>query len=310
MTYNVGNTIVASNYNTFRGSHGPNVAYENATVATNCVAALIGVGYGNRGYGQSNVTLNSVTVGNVITENDWNVLRNVMGNINIHQGNVVTLQNVVVSGNVIQAFDGSNSRSNIPTIISTLDSNRLSFNPGQMTLSAVLTSNTSTTWNTSVYHEFTVTFGSEDIARYFFNAGGQVYLAGGTTGGNASTIDNTLSTLFTNIGTVKFSANATTYTGSGGTGSSIGYYNLNTSYQSLFTGNYLSSTYVVTAKAESIVGNNGANGSTIRFRANVNTGSASYVTVNATTYSNISQLISSGVVTVTAPSFATTHQLS
>lgn len=310
MTYNVGNIVVAADYNGFRGPNGPATAYANATVATNCVAALIGVGYGNRGYGQTSTVFNAVVAGESVTASAWNVLRGIMSNINIHQGNTVTIQNTVVAGETIQAMNGSGGRANISALISSLDTNRLSFSAGQMALSSKLASNTAADWNTTVYHEFTVTFASEDDARYFFNTGSQVYLAGGITGGNGTVIDNTLSTLLTDMGTVKFSSNATTYTGTGGTGSSIGYYNLSSSYQTLFVANSSAASYVVTAKAESIVGNNGANGSTIRFRANVNTGSSSYVTVNATTHSNISQLISSGTVSVTAPTYTTTHAIS
>jgi len=311
MTYNVGNIIVAADYNGFRGPNGPATAYANATVATNRVAALIGVGYGNRGYGQTSTTFNTVTAGDTVSAAQWNILRGIVSNINIHEGNVTTVQNVVVASASVQALDASGGRANIAGIISTLDTNRLSFSAGQMALSSKLTSNTAVgNWNTTVYHEFTVVFANEDDARYFFNTGSQVYFAGGITGGNASVIDNTLSTMFTNMGTVKFSSNATTYTGTGGTGSAIGYYDLTGSYQTLFTATSSAASYVITAKAESIVGNNGSNGSTLRFRANVNTGSSSYVTVNATTHSNISQLISSGTITVAEPTYTTTHAIS
>ena len=61
MTYAVGGIIQAADYNGFVGNTAVNVAYASDAAAQNKVAALIGVGYGTRGYGQTSTLLGDVT---------------------------------------------------------------------------------------------------------------------------------------------------------------------------------------------------------------------------------------------------------
>lgn len=75
MTYAVGQPIAAADYMGFRGASAPDTAYPNSTAATDAVAALVGVGYGSRGYGQTSVVIPSVTAGTTaITAAQWNHL--------------------------------------------------------------------------------------------------------------------------------------------------------------------------------------------------------------------------------------------
>lgn len=312
MTYLIGNVVVASDFMTLRGDNGPDTAYANDTAATNKAAALIGVGYGTRGYGQTATALGNAIVDSNVTVTEWNQLRSVMSTINSHTNSGLTLQPVVSSGNVILAQDGSAGRTNITTLLATLDYNRLNVNPTEMSLSTVLTSNRTTSWTTSVYHEFTATFASEDDARYFFNSGGEIRTSGTRTGGGAGAMNKNITAMLSQMGSVKFGATTTTNTGTGGTGTLIGYYGLSSSYQQLFQHlgaggiyTYTNISYTLQARRESYVGLNGANGALIRFQATFSLGG--YVGVNADGIlaSIVSSYRSTGLVSVTAPTYVT-----
>ena len=314
MTYAVGQPIAASDYMAFRGAEAPNVAFPNASAATDAVAALVGVGYGSRGYGQTSITLPSVATGDLITAGPWNNLFSAMAVINTQTGSGLTLPVDVVAGDIIQADNGSSGRPNLPLLISTLDSNRLLYSISQMAVSSELTSTRTTTWNTSIVHQWVLAFTSEDSARYFFNTGGQVYASGSRTGGSATHINVALTTLLAQMGTIKLGALTTTYTGSGGTSYPIGYYGLTGTFQTVFIHygsayGYTAASYTLQARVETVTGVNGGNGSIVRMQAIFATGINSYGTVDGTLTSNVQQL-KADVLTVASPTYATTISLS
>lgn len=310
MSYTGGSIIVASDYMTFRGNNAPNEAYSNATIATNRVAALIGVGYGQRGYGQTSTTLPTTSGNTVVRASTWNNLRSAMSAINVHTGSGLTLQPALNVGDLIVANDGRTPFPNIATLISNLDSNRFLIDGSQTSLSVVLTSTRTTSWTNSVTHEFTATFQTEDLARYFFNAGGEIRLVASRTGGVTNGPNTAISDMLSSSGTVKFGAVATSYTGTGGTvASSIGYYGLTDNYQQIFyhagSGPYANVNYTITARRENYVGVNGANGSVIRMRATVSLAGYTTVSVSGTTTSSIASLRSVNAITTSNPVYAT-----
>jgi len=319
MTYSVGGTIAATDYNGFVGTTAVNVAYANDAAAQNKVAALIGVGYGTRGYGQTATTLASTTAGVVVPATQWNNLRSAMSTINTHTGAALTLQPVVAAGDTILAEDGTSSRPNISTLISSLDTARNTASITQMSVSSVLTSTRTTAWGTTIQHEFTVTFTDEDSARYFFNTAGEVRFSGSRTGGSATTINAAWTALLVAVGTVKFGASTTTYTGTGGTvTNNVGYYGLTGTYQQIFThagtgAGYSSNiSYSIQARRESYVGANGGNGSVLRFLVTFNDNSVYYYygsTVDGTIISQIDQYKAGGVLTISSPVYATVVNL-
>ena len=314
MTYSVGGTIAATDYNGFVGTTAVNVAYANDAAAQNKVAALIGVGYGTRGYGQTATTLASTTAGVVVPATQWNNLRSAMSTINTHTGAALTLQPVVATGDTILAEDGTLSRPNISTLISSLDTARNTAAIAQMTVSSALTSTRTTAWGTIIQHEFTVTFTDEDSARYFFNTAGEVRFSGSRTGGSATTNNAAWTALLVAIGTVKFGASTTTYTGIGGTiTNNVGYYGLTGTYQQLFIITGASSiSYTIQARRESYVGANGGNGSVLRFLVTFNDNSVYYYygsTVDGTIVSQIDQYKAGGVLTISSPAYVTVVNL-
>lgn len=316
MTYATGQAILASQYMGFRGSVDPNVAYSNDSSATDKLAALIGVGYGTRGYGQVSTSLPSVIAGNSIAASQWNDMFSVMSIINTHTGSGLTIPSNVSTGDIIHAYDGTGGRADLATLISTLDTNRNLYDIGQMSLSSKLSSTRTTSWSSSVTHEFTVAFSNEDSARYFFNSGGQIYLSANRSGGTTNHLNDSMTQLLSDMGTIKIGASATTYTGSGGTAYSTGYYGLTNNpsgFSTLFVHagsayGYTTISYSVRARVESYTGSNGGNGSLLRVQAIFASGIAYYV-LDGTLVSNISQLSASGALTIPSPTYTTTTAL-
>jgi hypothetical protein len=115
---------------------------------------------------------------------------------------------------------------------------------------------------TTINHNFTVDFGSAANARYFFNSGSSIKLSGSRTGGSGTLQDTNWTNLLSNIGIVTFNYLNTTYSGTSGTGSAVGFYNLTNTPQTIFsasgTGNYASNTYIVQAYSD--VANNTSGG--------------------------------------------------
>lgn len=310
MSYSSGNLIVATDYMAFRGDPSPNTAYANDIAAQGKLTALIGIGYGTRGYGVTSTTFPAVTSNtSVATSTQWNNLRSVMSTINTHTGIGLTLQLPQAKGDLIVANDGTGSTVDISSLITSLDNNRLLIDISQQSVSVALTSSRTTSWVGTLTHEFTATFGTEDLARYFFNTGGQIRTAGSRSGGAASGPNTAITNLLVAVGTVKIQANTTTYTGSGGTVANIGYYTLTDTWQDLFShtgsGPYANVSYTVRAKRESYVGLNGANGSVVRCQVLLALGSYPGVNISGTTVSTISSMRSTNAVTVSNPTYAT-----
>jgi len=93
-----------------------------------------------------------------------------------------------------------------------------------------------TNYNSPIDCTFRYTFASFNKARYFFNSGGKLLFSGACTGYTTAWgydgqgIENIL----TQMGSIVMNYTITTQTGSGGSTSSIGYYDLTTSYQQIF----------------------------------------------------------------------------
>lgn len=189
MTYFTGNNISTTSFLEFRGAFGPNEPYpDDSTAASGPIAALIGWGYGKRGYGQLNQFLPAVGTRDSVSHVEWNALQETMSNINIHTGsNLIMQPRVDIYGEII-AEDGTNSTANIEFLASTLDTNRMLFDPDQMGTGISITSNRVEPWTGSITHEFTVDFGSEDKARWYFNSGGAINISGSREFGTVSNV--------------------------------------------------------------------------------------------------------------------------
>lgn len=187
MTYYTGNTVSSTNVMDFRGPIAPANPYpDDTTAAQGPLAALIGYGYGTRGYGQLDTFLPPKNPGNRVSSVEWNAIQSVMDTINIHTGSGLTLQPRVEPNGRIIAEDGVDSTANIEALVSTLDFNRNSFDPDEMSTDPAISSSRDTKWNGTITHEFTVDFDSEDHARWYFNSGGSIDISGTRYGGTTT----------------------------------------------------------------------------------------------------------------------------
>lgn len=275
MTYSAGNKIVPTDIVSFVGNTDSNLAYASSIAATAKAAALWGVGYGDRGYGQSAYILTSPTGGTKVKASLWHDLYAAINVMASHQGTPGANFDLTkfTSGLPIKTI------ANISALLSTLDTARFSTNGGaSMTLTVgAFTSTRSSTWgsgNTSIFTDVDVAFVSEDAARYFFNSGGEIRLSFAHPNG-ATSQDIAWRTIFTNIGTLSLKANSFTRSGVAGTllnGGNAGYYGLTTTNQTFLDGTnigsgaYSANDVTVQIMAPVITGSNGAKGATIRFR--------------------------------------------
>ena len=123
----------------------------------------------------------------------------------------------------------------------------------QTTNGTGVTSTRTAAWNTDIAHVVRVDFTTADARRNYFNAGGTIkFEATLASAGDAKS--NDWASMLTAMGTISMGYTATTSTGSG-TVSSIGNFDLTSSYQTIFrkpgTGVYAANDYYVYAKANS-----------------------------------------------------------
>ena len=175
------------------------------------------------------------------------------------------------------------------------------------------TSTRTAAWSTTVTHDTTVTFSSEAHRNSFFNAGGHIYWTADRSGGASNDQNTDWTNMLSAMGTIKMTFTATT--AASGTTSSIGMYDLTTSYQTIFekagSGSYSTNFYKIEAKAP--------NASSIRFLitfGDSHTGRGYFDSVDGTLNSIVGQYRpNSGTlpngfdVTVATPTYATNSDL-
>lgn len=307
MTYSSNNTITASDYNAF--------------VST--VNGVIGAGSGSKGYGQSD--LSTVSATDQITAAHWTALLTAVNNAATHQGTTVAIPGgsdtgYPASGDTIHAFDGSQTIGgasysyDLSQAITDVDTNYQNVDAGQQTtLASQHTSTRGSAWGgeagtASINTTVTVTFADANAARYFFNTGGEIHLTLDQPSASNTQSQNWDAIFDTSIGTIKMGYTGTTRTGSGGTPSTTtGYYDLTTSYQTIFEGTnigsgaYSANDVLVQAKLD---------GSVVSFQITLDdqhtpTSPSTVDTVESGTKVDVT-VRKSSTYTIATPSFATT----
>jgi hypothetical protein len=278
MTYATGSNISAGDLNNFIGANNVSTAYASAAAATGKVAALLGVGYGDRGYGQTSIALAPVAAGTPVRASHWTDLRTAIATMANFQGTAQTVLPAASSfaaGSAIKAENSSARYSDFPTTINNVDASRLNAAPANMTLVAnAISSVRSAAWGSNggpaIGADFTATFTSEDKARFFFNSGGTLNLVM-SHASTTTTQNSNWNTILSALGTISVGARNTTRSGSGGTPAALGYYNLTTTAQTIFSGNigtgaYTSNSITITAWVVNVAGLNGGNGTVVRIK--------------------------------------------
>lgn len=161
MTYTSGSLIEAVDYNGFV-----------STTAGANVNATWGTGTTSAGYGQT--ALSTVSTGGTVTATQWASLVNTIASMANHQGTTITARTAPVTGNTISILSAVNTditncynnRGNAVAVGSQFT--------GYTGTNSKTTATSGATW--SITFTNTVTFASQDAARYFFNAGGIIKL--------------------------------------------------------------------------------------------------------------------------------------
>jgi len=302
----VGDTITAARYNIIQAR----------------VAAVIGLGSGDEGYGQAR-TSSTAAVGATITAQDMQNLFTDMTKIRLHQTGSVPAEIAVPSvGDTVLDSNSTNKEGYVQyeTLSTTAQSARLSAAASQLGLQAGTSSSRSSSWSTDINTTFTVTFGGYSVTngdgttttvngdnhmRVFFNAGGTVNLSGSIGSGN-TTINNDWRNLMSSVGTVVFGRSTTS---NGSTGTNYGYVNLPTGFTTIFNKTasaYSANDYLIEAKK---------NGNVLTFRVTFNEdkgGNPNFdeaVTATTTSTAQLKRPNNSSSVNITAPTFNNTDNL-
>ena len=213
------------------------------------IELVLGTGSGQSGYGQ-NVTSQPVNnTGDVVQADDINAIYADILKARVHQVGTtdIGISEVVENLNVIAedtSFfvddDGVTSTdpdgfekgfNDFEDVMDQVLVDKAVMHPSQAALEPAISSVRSSTWNGLIYHEVAATFTSADARRFFFNTGGEIRLSANNTG--ASTPKGLdWNQLCSQVGTIKFSADATVSTTGGG--SSIGNYDLTSAFQNIY----------------------------------------------------------------------------
>lgn len=213
----IGDLISATDYNNIRTT-------AIALIGTGRTPELTYFYDASHGYGQTIVS-SEVLAGNQVTKAQWDALRYDLYNILIHQtGSTPSIVQVVV-GQVI-AYGAGNPNNQYSTLADTAKTNRFDLGSGQFVTDALASTSTSSSWYQSRSTTATVTFGTAEEARFFFNSGGKIRFSSSRTGGTSGIQQNTAwSNLLSSAGAQPFGAST----------SGIGFYNLTTSYQQFYS---------------------------------------------------------------------------
>ena len=302
----VGDTITAARYNIIRAR----------------IAAILGLGAGDEGYGQG-VSSTTIAAGATVTASQMVNLYDDMVKCRLHQtGSTPTEVVAPVVGNTIEDSNATNKKgyAQFESLSTTCQTSRLNADAGQLGLQSGISSSRTANWSSDITHIVTVTFGgytvtygdgsntvisANDHMRVFFNAGGTILFSGSIGSGN-STINNDWRNLMSSVGTVAFGRSTTS---NGSVGTSYGFANLPTSYITIF--NKTASAY--SANDYLIEGQKNNNVLTFRITFNEDKGPNPNfdepVTATTTSTVQMNRPNNASSVDITAPTFANSSTL-
>jgi len=236
-------------------NHGDIITAQSYNDLQSAVYTVLGVGNGRSGYGKALVSA-PVNVGDDIVPTHWASLKLDVLTTAHHQGILSNgnIQNLPTAGDISDIYISSDDYSLFLLAISDITTNKFLLGSGQYSDENLLTSggasisNTRTTsWGSaaipSVTHAFTVNFSTSEQARFFFNSGSSIRMSASFDAIDTSQ-DRSWHGLLSSIGLVTFDHGQTS---NGVTGSSIGFYDLTLTPQTIFSvngsGNYTISAY-------------------------------------------------------------------
>lgn len=202
----------------------PDILASDINTIRQKVTDVLGAGATSFGYGQ---TLQSVPVssGQLIEKSQWDAIRFDIVNCYIHQTGNTPSATVIGNQDVI-TDDVGDAYQNYNYYADIVRNNRFDVATGQYVITGIDTETTSSSWSTSAEATLTITFGTADQARYFFNSGGKIRIRTDfepTPG--AEQQSNAWQTALTSIGDRDFSGDLI---------AALGFYTLTDSYQAYY----------------------------------------------------------------------------
>ena len=214
------------------------------------ISLILGTGSGQDGYGQSVTSVSVNNTGDVVEAADMNAIYADILKARVHQvgvgdvGIAEVVQNLNIVAEQTSNFINDQGESltdpdgfkkgieDFESLMTQVQTDKALIHPSQAAIEPGISSTRSSTWNGLIVHEVAVTFSSAAAKRFFFNTGGEIRLSANNTG--ASTPKGLdWAQLCSQIGIIKFSAETTVST-SGGGGSTVGNYDLTTSFQNIY----------------------------------------------------------------------------
>ena len=243
MTYNLGDLVEATDVVAINGTNDNFTAYANEAACANALSAIYGVGYGTYGYGQTSLALLNPSVASTVESQTWLNMVDAVYSLAQHV-------DVTVTGNPDRAdlevgVSISATGYDWSTVIAAIEAARMVPDPTTMTTDTAATSTRTQNWSTEIVHELEADFGIGDTARFFFNSGGEIVLSAAIVYGGADAHTLSWQALVAAMGSISINHTATAQSGSGGTGSSIGYYDLSDDYQIIFQQSDSNPTYAM-----------------------------------------------------------------
>lgn len=307
MPYYVGGVIQAATYNYFVDFI--NAIYGDVNV-NSTVPYLANTGYGKL----PNVSyVEPVTTGNpadLVTATQWNALFSRITACGIHQGISTSPipSTPVAAGTLVTAFNSYLTTQTLKDVLANIVANKLVIAPSQIVLNPAAPAVNSTSWTTGKRYSFQVNFGSWNNARYFFNLGGSISVAGSYTGGSSPVTDSFWNTFWSGLGVIKFGWQDSSST-AGSQPSNKGFYDLTTSYQEVYrrvpidggiaySNNYIS----VRAKLNAAAGTNGL----VDFQVDMVDNDSSPAAKTGTNTINVSVYTSGGAIPYPGPAVTVT----
>ena len=255
--------------------------------AKNSLAAIYGVGYGDRGYGQSAVNLSLANAEDTVLGTLWENVISAIKTCANHQGTPLSMLPDSI-GEIIEAFNSSHPKDmgnyDIDAVVALIDDNRNECSSEDMMTISTYTDTRSNSWgsgSSSINSEFRVTFddetfGDENHARYFFNTGGAIVIKLSHNTGAPTAQDTSWNNLLSNTDRnqpfqMTFVSSSIT-TNNNSPDITTGYYGLTESYVTIYSDTssdspYTSNTVEITAMGtnEGNSNENGGKGKILQF---------------------------------------------
>jgi len=222
MAYLHGGLIEAVDYNGFRDG----------------VINIYGVGFGTAGYGQSDISLPLVGVGDLIRSVEWTNLQKAITVCGKHQrqANVAQIPSLgdLEIGDVIQAHVDPAPLGSFIVASDKIIADKNLAHTSSMLYQNWFSKARSAWGKSSATYSFDADFVSGNTARYFFNSGGDLRIGTTRTGGAGTDEDKTWTDFLNSIGYIRM-RRWNTLDKDGNESKPIGYYNLTASWQTIYS---------------------------------------------------------------------------